>query len=169
MQLYPKSTLRDVYKNFFQDRFGPGHIIGDTAAAGNYLRRELAMSERFDGELYEPTGYEGNYYRVNLSVIKDGRVDYQTYFSAFVRSVNGIVPPSVAEWTDEWHEIVGVISQMEPRPDHYECDSIEIEKMLSEGEYVAHHSQAFNEAYSVHYRIIHKTIFEDEILPLIAK
>ena len=30
MQKYPKSTLKDLYKNFFQDKFGPGHIIGDT-------------------------------------------------------------------------------------------------------------------------------------------
>lgn len=25
--MYPNSTLRDIYKNFFQDRFGPGHIM----------------------------------------------------------------------------------------------------------------------------------------------
>ena len=27
IQTYPKSTLKDLYKNFFQDKFGPGHII----------------------------------------------------------------------------------------------------------------------------------------------
>ena len=32
MQFYPKSTLKDLYKNFFQDKFGPGHIISDTTA-----------------------------------------------------------------------------------------------------------------------------------------
>ena len=34
MHIYPKSTLRDLYKNFFQDLFGPGHIVSDTASAG---------------------------------------------------------------------------------------------------------------------------------------
>jgi hypothetical protein len=41
LQKYPKSTLKDIYKNFFQDRFGPGHLISDTAVAGAYLRKEL--------------------------------------------------------------------------------------------------------------------------------
>ncbi len=169
MQTYPKSTLRDVYKNFFQDRFGPGHIISDTTAAGKYLRWELASSERFDGELYEPTGSCGNFYRVNLSLIKDGTIGYHTYFDAFVRSVNGITPPTVAEWADEWHEIVGVISRMNPRPSNFESDSVEIETLLKDGNYVMHHSNIFNETYSVHYRIIHRDIFEKEILPLIAE
>ena len=35
MQNYPKSTLKDLYKNYFQDQFGPGNIISDTTAAGN--------------------------------------------------------------------------------------------------------------------------------------
>lgn len=43
MQNYPKSTLKDLYKNFFQDKFGPGHIISDTTAAGNYLRRDWPL------------------------------------------------------------------------------------------------------------------------------
>ena len=44
MAAYPQSTLKDLYKNFFQDRFGPGHIIADTAA-GSYLRWELFECE----------------------------------------------------------------------------------------------------------------------------
>ena len=87
MQKYPKSTLKDLYKNFFQDKFGPGHIIGDTASAGNYLRRELASYTECTGDIAEPTGWEGNFLRVNLSVIKNGQIPYATFFDAFVRSV----------------------------------------------------------------------------------
>lgn len=46
---YPASQYRDVYKNFMQDFFGPGHILADTAASGKYLRHELAE----DGPLSE--------------------------------------------------------------------------------------------------------------------
>ena len=35
---FPKGQLRDVYKSFYQDALGPGHILGDTASARNYLR-----------------------------------------------------------------------------------------------------------------------------------
>jgi hypothetical protein len=95
MELYPESTLRDLYKNFFQDRFGPGHIIADNSAADRYLRYELNTAEGFEGLDYEPTGYEGRFYRVNLGVIADGRVPYEKYFDAFVRSVNNIKPISI--------------------------------------------------------------------------
>lgn len=74
MQTYPKSTLKDLYKNFFQDKFGPGHIISDTTAAGNYLRREMASYSEIEGAVAEPTGWEGNFLRVNLSVIKTGQI-----------------------------------------------------------------------------------------------
>ena len=40
LERYPHSTLRDLYKNYFQDRFGPGHIIADEQAADRYLRYE---------------------------------------------------------------------------------------------------------------------------------
>ena len=44
MQLvtYPESTLQDIYKSFYQEHFGPGHIISDTASARRYLMRELS-------------------------------------------------------------------------------------------------------------------------------
>ena len=32
LKAYPKSTLQDLYKNFFQDYFGPGHIVSDTTS-----------------------------------------------------------------------------------------------------------------------------------------
>ena len=49
LEAYPQSSLRDLYKNFFQDRFGPGHIVSDTASAGKYLREELAAEKDFRG------------------------------------------------------------------------------------------------------------------------
>lgn len=167
MQVYPRSTLRDLYKNFFQDRFGPGHIIDDTTSAGAYLREELASHEQFEGAYYEPTGYQGNFYRVNLSIVREGLVDYQTYFDVFVRSVNGIQPVSVEEWKKEWELINSVISEMNLKLDNYSQDSIDIARMLKQGKFVMHHSRAFNEAYDLHYRIIDKELFENELLPLI--
>jgi hypothetical protein len=41
LKYYPEARLRDIYKNFFQDAFGPGHLIPDTTHAGNYLNYEL--------------------------------------------------------------------------------------------------------------------------------
>ena len=167
MHIYPKSTLRDLYKNFFQDRFGPGHIVSDTASAGAYLREELVTAQRFDGLPYEPTGYNGNFYRVNLSLVKDGIIPYAVYFDAFVRSVSSIRPMSVEEWKKEWALISSVISGMDLHLDGYRWDSLEIDNLLEQGKYVMHHSRTFTDAYDPHYRIIGKQIFEEELLPLI--
>jgi hypothetical protein len=169
LELYPESTLRDLYKNFFQDRFGPGHIIADNSAADRYLRYELNAAEGFEGLDYEPTGYEGRFYRVNLGVIADGRVPYEKYFDAFVRSVNGIKPISIEQWRTEWHEIDSVIMSMGLQLENYSADRAEIKALIDGGDYVMHHSQRFNDHYQPHYRIIERTIFENEILPLLSK
>ena len=169
LELYPESTLRDLYKNFFQDRFGPGHIIADNTAADRYLRYELNAAEGFEGLDYEPTGYEGRFYRVNLGVIADGRVPYDKYFDAFVRSVNNIKPISIEQWRTEWHEIDSVIMSMGLQLENYSADRAEIKALIDGGDYVMHHSQRFNDHYQPHYRIIERTIFENEILPLLSK
>ena len=169
LELYPESTLRDLYKNLFQDRFGPGHIIADNSAADRYLRYELNSAEGFEGLDYEPTGYEGRFYRVNLGVIADGRVPYDKYFDAFIRSVNGITPISIEEWSKEWHEIDSAIMTMGLQLEHFLADRAEIKALIEGGDYVMHHSQRFNDHYQPHYRIIERTIFENEILPLLNK
>jgi hypothetical protein len=168
MQAYPGSTLKDLYKHFFQDKFGPGHMISDTAAAGNYLRRELASYSETKGEAAEPTGWEGRFYRVNLSVVKKHQVPYDLFLDAFIRSVNGIHPPTVAAWKKEWKRIESIIRSMNLSLPGYEADRREIDSQLDKGNYVGHHSESFEELYSPHYRIVSKEIFEKELLPLIS-
>ncbi|MFW6290620.1 MAG: hypothetical protein ACOC0R_06595, partial [Mariniphaga sp.] len=68
---YPEARLRDIYKNFFQDAFGPGHLIPDTARAGSYLNYELQQPIG-DTLKWQPVGAENDYYRINLSLVKDG-------------------------------------------------------------------------------------------------
>ena len=171
MKMYPHSTLRDLYKNYFQDYFGPGHIIADNSSADRYLRSELKNSSSFEGADYEPTGYKGRFYRVNLSVIADGRVPYEVYFDAFVRSVNGIKPIANDIWQQEWAKIDSVIQVMGvlPQSEATDADRAMISKMLGEGNVVMHHSEEFSKHYQPHYRIIERSIFEQEILPLIKK
>jgi len=167
LQTYPQSKLKDLYKHFFQDKFGPGHIVSDTTGAGNYLRSELAASEVFDGEVAEPTGWEGNFYRVNLSVVKNQQITYEQYFDAFIRSVRAIHPPDIDAWKQEWGSIEGIIRSKKLNLPDYEADRLEIEQNLEAGEFMGHHSPAFEAAYAPHYRIISKEIYEQELLPLL--
>lgn len=169
MEHYPASQYRDVYKNFMQDFFGPGHILADTAASGRYLRQELAGEDPFDGPLYEKTGFRGNFYRVNLSLIKDGTIPYDVFFPAFVESVQGIVPPSGEEWMKTWRVIDSVINEKGINFYDEETDRRDLGKQFAEGNYIAHHSRRFNDSVHFHYRIISRDNFEKIILPLINR
>lgn len=165
MKNYPASQYRDVYKNFMQDFFGPGHILADTVAAGKYLRSELAEEGPFDGPEYEPTGYKGNFYRVNLSVIADKKVTYNNFFQCFVESVQGIVPPSGEEWMKTWSVIDSVINDKGITFVEEEADRDALAKQFADGNYVVHHSQRYNDSVNFHYRIISRDIFNTRILP----
>ncbi|MCD8178303.1 MAG: hypothetical protein LUE98_13125 [Tannerellaceae bacterium] len=169
MEIYPASTLKDLYKNFFQDKYGPGHLINNPESAANYLQRELGEMTESSGDLIEPTGWEGNFYRVNLSLIKEGIIPYDIFFDAFVRSVNGITPVPVDTWKEEWNRIEKVIHTRLPGLPGYEEDKKQITERLENGEYVGHHSEIFEQTYSPHYRIVGKEIFEKELLPLLQQ
>ena len=165
---YPASQYRDVYKNFMQDYFGPGHILNDTVAAGNYLRYELDNSEKFDGPDFEPTGFEGNFYRVNLRLIKDGVITYTTFFEAFVKSVQDIVPPDGATWMKIWDDIDRELLSMGWTFSNEAQDRADLADQFSKGNYIAHHSRDFNEANNFHYRIISRENFNRTILPILS-
>ncbi|MDE7160083.1 MAG: hypothetical protein K2O24_04480 [Muribaculaceae bacterium] len=166
---YPASQYRDVYKNFMQDFFGPGHIIADTAASGSYLRLELGEDGPFEGPLYEKTGYKGNFYRVNLSLVKEGIVPYETFFTTFVRSAQAVTPPDGKDWMATWSVIDSVIKAKGLHfPDEF-ADREALAEQFGRGDYVVHHSRRFNDSVRFHYRIISKDNFEQIILPLLKQ
>ena len=164
---YPHSTLQDIYKSFFQDNFGPGHAVPDSAQAAAWLRNELENVELLDVPLYEPTGCNGNYYRVSLAAIVSGKLQADALLSAFLRSVRAVQPSELAAWAKKWEQIESVIAAMELPLPNYDADAAAIKDMLSKGHYAVHHSRLYNEHYAPHYRIIAKDIFEKEILPLL--
>ena len=164
MNNYPASTLCDLYKNFFQDKFGPGHLAPDAASADNYLRRELESMNTRDNSYYaETTGWERRFCRVNLSLLKNNIIPYDTFFVAFMESMNSLELPDVAQWRKEWNKIVAIIEKMNLNLPNYEQDKAMLNALLSEGKYVVHHSEPYVQSYAPHYRIIRTDIFEKEL------
>lgn len=162
MQNYPKSRLTDLYKNFFQDKFGPGHMVKDTASAGAYLRRELAQVKgKSQVQMAEKTGWEGRFLRIDLGIIKLRMVSYSDFFDAFVRSVSNAPEPDIESWRDEWKKIEKIIHTLYPHLLYFKEDSGEIDKLLSNGEYVVHHSEIYIKNYNPHYRLMEASIFQE--------
>lgn len=167
LEAYPAATLQDLYKEFFQDRFGPGHLIPDSTSAARYLKYELKLMNDSTYEHYERIGVTGRFVRVNLSVIRDGLISFDEFLDAFMRSATKFELPSIATWKEEWKEIETTMVRMglaDTLP-HFAEESKAIKALLEEDKYVMHHSEAYSEAYKPHYRLIERSIFEKEILP----
>ena len=162
---YPEATLQDIYKGSFQDVFGPAHILTDRQAVIRYIESELKASTSFEEADYQPCGWQGNFYQVNLKVIADGRVPMDVFVDAFMASANGIDTTLTPAFVKDWQELQQAVRTLRPQLEGYREDSTLLAHLLKEGKYVVHHSRKFNEHYHPHYRIIRRDLFEEKILP----
>ena len=163
---YPEATLIDVYKDNFQDYFGPAHLLSDRNAVKKYIEYELANADTLCETYYEPCGWRGQYVRVNLSVITDSLLGIEDFVNIFMDSAQG-EPALTQDWLDEWAAIQATVRRLYPHLENFATDSAHIVHQLSEGNYVMHHSQSFNQHYHPHYRIIRSALFEQHILPVL--
>lgn len=167
VELHPESQLLDLYKYFFQDYFGPGHLISDKGGSWRYLEYELANAKSYEDFDYQALLYKKQFCRVNMSVLVNGKVDKMIFMNAFFRSAESFVIPDVEIWKSEWEEIYSVIFDMNLNLKNFEKDSQHIDSVLNSGDYVVHHSENYIDTYDPHYRIIH--VDELNSLNLIAK
>ena len=160
---YPESALQDIYKSFYQEHFGPGHIISDTASARRYLMRELSEMGKTQSPYFEPTGSQGDYVRVYLSAVADNRITTEQLLDALVRSANSLQEPSVS-WLEKWEAIVSIIQANKMELEGVETD-LPLLTEAARNNQAVHHSSRYNEAYHPHYRIVERGIFEIELKP----
>lgn len=160
---YPKSTLQDIYKNFYQDKFGAEHAAPSRENAQNYLDYELqTMTETDTIEFVEEIGWRRNFVRVPLALIKSGKLSSDTLLNAFLESAKVDFSKNIAEeWLQEWAMILKIIAQKNIKIDNFAADKAHIDSLLQQNPTIAlHHSQTFNSAYKPHYRIVKKEIFD---------
>lgn len=164
---YPEATLQDVYKSFYQERFGPGHMIPNVENARNYLMSEMEQAAENNGAYYEPTGSDGRYVRIYLNAVADGKISAQQLLDAFVESANHVEPRS-DKWADQWANIVKVIEEKQ-LPVKMNEELKQLLKDCSEQDEAVHHSETYNKAYRPHYRIVERSIFEQQLKPLLKE
>ena len=171
LQTYPKSRLLDLYKSCFQDYMGAEHLVSDKQRVKAYLDDELNTTSIDDlmPWNYEPCGIDSNYYRVSIRVVKEGMISEDLLLDAFIRSANSSKRPSVDEWNKCWHKMIDTIDGMQLNLPQYDKDKQLIDSVLSVEKYAISHSPEYREAYRPHYRIVERSIFEQEILPVIEQ
>ena len=95
---YPAAEEQDLQKLVFQDTYGPGHLIKDSLSCTRYIEREIESMESIGAfPIYEYTLCDSHFVRVNLKVVKDGRISLQQLTSAVLRSVKGMPQPDPNE------------------------------------------------------------------------
>lgn len=172
LEKYPQATLQDIYKNNFQDYFGPSHIMADREGVLRYLNWELAQMDKEEkegkihreGNYYNPCGWRHNYYQVSLLVIKEGLMTVEEFADAFMAG-GGAAPNVTAEWLEEWKILKRAVKKIAPDMEGSEVDASKIDALLEGGDYVVHHSKKYEDTYLPHYRIIRRDIFENVVLP----
>lgn len=157
---YPEGRLTDLYKNYFQDAFGPGHLIPDTLSAAGYLDWELSQSDYQDTVSFQELGIRHDFIRVNLDLVRKGIIPRNVMLQAMVISAPLARKPDLISWTNEWRKVASVIREIKPDLPGFDEDSLKIEQMLDDGEVIMHHSTNFSSQYHPHYRIIHRSVFE---------
>jgi hypothetical protein len=157
---YPEAHLTDLYKNYFQDAYGPGHLIPDTTSAGNYLSWELQQPEWTDTLLCQPLGTNHDFYRINLLLVKNHVIPRDTLLLGMVKSVPLARNPAIESWKLEWAEVLQVIKRMNLNLPDMQSEEKQISKNLAKGDVVAHHSKHYEEKYNPHYRIVHRKVLE---------
>lgn len=167
MERYPEAQLCDVYKFLFQDVYGPGHIIRNAADCARNIVEEMDNMQLSDTLFpdYEYAGLEGNYVRVNLRVVKEGRVPLQHFSALLVQSAEISDPMPLSDWKERWQSLLVLLRRTDPQPHQFEADAAAIQAVLDSGHYAFHHSARFNQAYRPHYRLFRRDLFEKEILP----
>ena len=169
LAMYPESTLQDIYKTFYQDRFGSGHMIADTASAWDYLTWETAETalDTILNPYYEPTGAQGRYVRVHLRCVNEQLISEEQLFDAFLRSAKP-TESTTNSWEQEWNSLLETLGpKMVASLDR---DSVLEELNLAAAtDHAVRHSYAYRNAYHPHYRIVERDIFEKELKPLLPK
>lgn len=157
MEQHPEMRLQDIYKSFYQDCFGPGHIIASRESAEAYLRQELeSCGELKDPQPLEPTGSKGRYVRVALDFVKSGQIDYDAYVEAFIAGAKAVSPQDYEAWKELWPSIAEAAAEFDIPGYDEDLEMINQALEGAEGNLAFHHSRAYNDAYDPHYRIIAK-------------
>ena len=154
---YPAATLQDVYKTCYQDFFGPGHMVTDSAAALRYIHYEVEeLTKERESELTmesndEPTGFRHRFVRIDLRRIVLGEISEEEVLCRFMGAANTATPVHDA-WADEWAEIETIALEVQPA-----WQNEELQQALREAaanKQAVRHSESYRNTYKPHYRII---------------
>jgi len=152
--IHPKAQLIDIYKFFYQDAFGPGHLITDVKAARRLLQKEVRESEIYEEEEFQRVGYRNRFCRLNLKLVKENKISEDEVIEEIIETAYKVISPGNEAWEQEWSCILEVIRSMNLDINNYDSDLEKIKYYNSKNEYLFHHSESYINSYNPHYRLV---------------
>lgn len=175
LSIYPNSQLIDIYKYFFQSRFGPEHLISDSLAAFFILKEELnneeikSFKQIPDSFLVVVLKPEMKYVRVDLSLVKDRIIPLNLFFSAFYQSAAKIDSTELVKWKKDWNELSIQLAKLKTKIKNFDEDLQKIQNAFRKRKFVFSHSTEYKKLYNPHYRLIEIQIFKNFLLPYLTQ
>ena len=144
---FPESRFVDIYKSFFQDAYGPGHLIPDTTHAGIYLSEDLLNENWPDTMLWQATGINHDFYRINLVLVKNGTIPRDTFLLAMLESATLARKPEISDFKNQVKELYEAVKKQHPDLPDLEKDKDAIDAQLDKSEVMMHHSEHYLQTY----------------------
>ncbi len=151
---YPGQRLVDIYKTCFQGFFGPAHFITDANQAAQFIKQEITEANEFEDYDFYSLPTDGKFVRINLKLIKQGKIPFDDFTTAFVKSAKPVSENDIKNWKKLWPKILSEIEKQKPDMPNFQQDKAFIENLLAKDEYVVHHSNEFIKKYHPHYRVL---------------
>ncbi|MBL7995464.1 hypothetical protein JNM05_08830 [bacterium] len=161
-KLRPKFEIQDAYKLMYQGNLGIDHIMGDTAAAKEYLEYEISSireSEFPDEPLIENISADGSIVRINLRPFERLGMNSGKLWRVMVYSTEHY--PQVAE--KFLHAWALYVKLCEKRALAFDIEKVRFfdEQMKANNYRSAHHSTEYVSSYKPAYRVVLLREFEN--------
>lgn len=148
---YPEIQIQDIFKFLYQSTFGCEHLIADSSATTDYIRKEASECYPHAGELIEPL--EGEYCRVHLDYLQNG-LNAETLGKLLFLSAKSTknTPVQLEEKLSVMTKLIteGLLPFSKKEAEE------EIRKWRELGYPACHHSEQFRNTYHPAYRVIRK-------------
>lgn len=148
LDLFPKASLLDLYKLFYQNCCGSRHFFQNLASVEENILTEIAQVEN-NGILFPD--YDISYIfpvrRISLYSIINGRYDIHYVADKFYQLSVQESKISLQEWINEWEDIQEFILTYKP----FIFD--DLNTVMLDYNQPSHHSQTYRLNYNPHYRI----------------
>ena len=157
---HPASQLQDLRKALYQSVFGCKHLITDTSAAAEGIRREAAEAGPCSREI---EALDGPWSRVQLGVLADGLTP-ETLSCMFARSA--AMSHGDADALQEKLTVLRRLIRSGALPYSPAEADAELDDWRKNGFPACRHSEEYRAAYRPAYRVLHRTYVR--LLPLLA-